>query len=249
MRILLINPNTTESMTREIHEAAVSVAAAGTEIVSVTSPIGANTLECIQEELCASIGVMQLIHEAELNDPPDAYIIGCYGDPALDAAREITDKPVIGIAQASMYMAAQIAAKFSIITDPPSCFVAMEQLVAKYGMQDYLASVRGTPLTIEEYEEDYERSLLEMTKAARRAVEEDRAEAICLGCAGMVSFTKQLQEDLGVPVIDGVVAAVKMAEGFVTLGLGTSKICTYEYPPKKQYQGVPEVIRGGRSAT
>lgn len=245
MRILCINPNTMPSMTEEILEGARWAAAPGTEIEAVTSLRGVDTIEGIQEDIVAALGVIEQIHIAEKSgNPPDAYIICCFGDPGLDAALEITDRPVIGIAQAAMYMAALVAPRFSIVTDPPRCIVAQHHLAGKYGMSGHLASVRCTPLTILDYELYPERGAIELAKASERAVKEDSAEAICLGCAGMVKFTQELEEKLGVPVFDGVTAAVTLAEGLVRLGKKTSKILSYQYPDKKKYIGVPEAITG-----
>ena len=244
MNITVINPNTTESMTKGIYDAACSVAAPETKIIAVTPARGPASIECAQEEICASLGVIEEIHKAQTIGLTDAFIIACYGDPGLDAAREITDRPVIGIAQASMYMAALLAPKFSIITLIPRTIYALEGLVAKYGMERFLASIRATDMSVLDYEADPERGMQALAEASRLAVEKDGAEAICLGCAGMVHFTNRLEKQLGVPVFDGVIAAVKLAEGMVTLGKKTSKICSYDYPPVKEYTGMPEVIKG-----
>ena len=224
--------------------AACSVAAPGTEITAITPVRGPASIECHQEEICASLGVMEEVHKAHAAGTADAFVIACYGDPGMEAAREITDRPVIGIAQASMYMAAMLAPKFSIITLIPRTICTLEAMVARYGMERYLASIRSTDLTVLDYEADPERGMQALIEQSRLAVEKDGAEAICLGCAGMVHFTNRLEKMLGVPVFDGVIAAVKMAEGFVTLGKKTSKICTYEYPPVKEYTGIPEAIKG-----
>jgi len=162
----------------------------------------------------------------------------------LEAVREITDKPVIGIAQASMYMAAQVAPKMSIITLIPRTISVLEEMVTRYGMDKFLASIRCTDLSVLDFEDDPETGMKALKEQSRLAVEEDGAEAILLGCAGMVSFTKELEKDLGVPVFDGVTAAVKMAEGLIAMAKKTSKVCTYQYPPVKHYNRVPEVIKG-----
>jgi len=115
----------------------------------------------------------------------------------------------------------------------------IEEAVRKAGMMQKCVSIRTTRLTVLECAEKPEKVIEELTNESRKAIEEDEAEAICLGCSGMANFAAELENVIGVPVFDGVVAAVKIAEAMVDLKRYTSKVLTYKYPEKKEYKGYP----------
>ncbi len=236
MKIKIINPNTTQAMTDSIFEAAISCCNTDTEILAVSPKIGPVSIENYHDEFASIIGVLEEIN-AGIKEGFDAYIIACYGDPGLYAARELADVPVVGIAEASMFLACTVSAKFSIVTVVPRIRHLIEEVVKKYGLWERCASVRTTNMGVLDFEVDPDKGMQEIARESRKAIEEDGAEAICLGCAGMVSFAKELEDQLGVPVFDGVTAAVKMAESLVYLGKKTSKSLTYKYPEKKEYIG------------
>lgn len=236
MRIKVINPNTTPEMTRGIEEAARLAARQGTEVWAVSPELGPASIESYYDEYLCIPGVLDEVKKGEL-EGAEAFVIACYGDPGLQAAREVTDAPVVGIAEASLYMASMLAARFSIVTVLPRIRTMLEEMVEGYGMGRRVVSIRTTPLCVLDIERDPEASWQMVRDDARRAVEEDDAEAILLGCAGMADFANSLEAELGVPVIDGVVAAVKFAEALVDLGKKTSKAKTYKYPEKKAFTG------------
>ncbi|QIN80102.1 aspartate/glutamate racemase family protein [Rubrobacter marinus] len=236
MKIKIINPNTTLEMTRGIEAAGRLAARPGTEILAVSPESGPASIESYYDEYLCIPGVLDEVRKGE-QEGADAYVIACYGDPGLQAAREVTEAPVVGIAEASLYMASMLAARFSIVTVLPRIRTMLEEMVDGYGMTRRVVSIRTTPLCVLDIEEDPEHSWQMVRDDARRAVEEDDAEAVLLGCAGMADFANSLEEELGVPVIDGVVAAVKFAEGIVDLGKKTSKLKTYKPPEKKGFTG------------
>ncbi|PZE20333.1 aspartate/glutamate racemase family protein [Paenibacillus xerothermodurans] len=236
MKIKVINPNTTWEMTKGIEHAAKSAARQGTEILAVSPEMGPVSIESYYDEYLAIPGVLEEIRKGD-REGVDAYVIACYGDPGLHAARELTHAPVIGIAEASMYMASMLAARFSIVTVLPRIKTMLEELVAGYGMGHRVISIRTTPLSVLDFEKDPAKGMEVLAQEGRRAVEEDHAEAILLGCAGMAEFADRLEQELQVPVFDGVVAAVKFAEAVVDLGKTTSKLKTYKYPEKKKFIG------------
>ena len=180
-----------------------------------------------------------MIDEVRLGDLEgfDAYIVACYGDPGLHAAREVTARPVIGIAEASLYTASILAARFSIVTVIPRIKTMLEEMVENYGFGRKVVNVRTTPLYVLDVEKDPEGALETLREEARRAVAEDDAEAILLGCAGFAEFADELEGELGIPVLDGVVCAVKLAEAVVELGKTTSKSKTYRFPERKAFTG------------
>src|SRR5262245_55025721 len=239
MKLQVINPNTSQAMTESIGAAARSVARVGTDIVSVCPTFGPASIESYYDEYLCVPGVLDEIRKGEA-DNADAYIIACYGDPGLSAAREVTTKPVISIAEASLYIASILAARFSIVTVVPRVQTMLEEMVARYGFRDRMVSIRTTPLYVLDVEKDPARVLRMLHAEARKAKDEDDAEAILLGCAGFAQFAQELEEELNIPVLDGVVCAVKIAEAIVELGKTTSKHKTYRPPEGKAFSGMFE---------
>jgi allantoin racemase len=237
MKIKVINPNTTLAMTAGIGDAARSVARPGTEIIDVSPEFGPSSIESYYDEYVAACGVLDEVRKGESEDV-DAYVVACYGDPGLHAAREMTEKPVIGIAEASFYTAAMLAARFSIVTVVPRVRAILEDTVRSYGMQDKCIAIRTTPLYVLDIEKDPVGSFDKLRDEVRRSVKEDDAEAVCLGCAGFAKFAEELEDELGVPVLDGVVCATKQAEVLVELGKKTSKRMTYRPPEQKRFTGM-----------
>jgi allantoin racemase len=236
MKIKIINPNTTLEMTAAIGAAGRSVARTGTEIVAVSPAFGPASIESYYDEFLCAPGVIEEVMKGD-QEGCDAYIIACYGDPGLHAAREVTAKPVIGIAEASLYTASMLAARFSIVTVIPRIKTMLEEMVAGYGFSHKVARVRTTPLYVLDIEKDPHAALETLRAEARTAMAEDDAEAILLGCAGFAEFANELERELGIPVLDGVVCATKMAEGLVELGKRTSKHKTYRFPEPKAFTG------------
>ncbi len=249
MRIKIINPNTTQAMTDTIGECARKFARPGTEIISVSPSFGPASIESFVDEFVSACGVLDEIKKGEESENIDAYIIACYGDPGLQAARELTEKPVIGIAEASLYMASMLAARFSIVTIIPRARTLMEEMVRGYGMEHRMVSIRTMPLYVLDVEKDPKGSFEKIREGARLAVQEDNAEAICLGCAGFAEFAQSIEDELGVPVLDGVVCATKQAEIMVELGKKTSKRMTYRPPEQKTYTGMFAHFSGTKPAS
>jgi allantoin racemase len=237
MRILVINPNTTQPMTDEIGKVARAAASPGTQIECVSPASGPRSIEGFADEVLASYHTLDLV--AQTNAEYDGYVIACYGDPALGACREVTDVPVVGIAEASFHMAGLVAHKWSIVTVLPRVKPLLEELVARNGMEEKCASIRCTPLTVLEIEEDIERTKRMMVDEARSAIEEDDAEAILLGCAGLGPIDKTMQDALGIPVLDGTACAVKLLEGLHHYGIKTAKVKAYLSPEPKELVGCP----------
>jgi allantoin racemase len=157
-------------------------------------------------------------HEADY----DAFIVACHCDPNLDLMKELTNKPMVGIGEASMKMATMLGHRFSVISTDSRSVPNKEALIRSYHLQDLLASVKF-PAAALENRSDEEKYLL----TAQAAIDEDMAEVIVLGCAGMTGLDKRLQQKLGVPVLDGVVCALIIAAGLVKYQVSTSKIRRY----------------------
>ena len=240
MRILVINPNTTQAMTDEIAKVAETAAGKGTEVHTVQPEAGPRSIEGNADEVLAGYHTLDLV--AGTRGKYDAYVIACYGDPALAACREVSSVPVIGIAEASFHMASLVAYKWSVVTVLPRVKPLLEELVHRNGMEMRCASIRCTPLTVLEIEEDIERTKRMMVDEGRQAIENDGAEAILLGCAGLGPLDKWMQEQLGVPVLDGVACGVKLAEALHSYGVTTSKVAAYKDPEPKELVACPGTL-------
>ena len=236
MRIKVINPNTTASMTSKIAAAARAAAGAGTEIIAVNPDKGPVSIESHYDEAVSVIGLLEEVHAGEAAGV-DGYVIACFGDPGLLAAREIAGGPVLGIAEAAMHAASMVATGFSIVTTLERTRIISEHLVQAYGMTRFCRKVRATELAVLDLEDESSDARRTITAECRRALAEDGSGAIVLGCAGMADLTRALSQELGAPVIDGVAVAVKFVEALVGLGLGTSKTGDLAPPIAKTYSG------------
>ena len=234
MKILLVNPNTSAAMTAGIAAAARAVAAPGTQILAVQPSFGPRSIEGHFEEAIAAAGVAE---QVQLAPPHDAVVIACFGDPGLDAAREASAAPVLGIAEAAFHAASMLATGFSVVTTMTRTCVIAEHLVQRYGFERRCRGIHGTDIPVLDLEHCGEDTVARIEAAARDALARDRSGAIVLGCAGMAALCATLQQRLGVPVVDGVAVAVKFAEGLAALGLGTSKRGDYAAPLPKAYAG------------
>ena len=230
MRLLVINPNTTASMTEKIGAAARRVASPGTEITAVNPPSGPLSIEGYYDEALSVPGLLQVIQGSS---GFDAVIIACFDDTGLDAARCLTDRPVIGIGEAAYHFASMISNKFSVVTTLARSVPALEHNLHKYGLATRCARVRSSEVAVLELEHPGSDACNRISAEIGRAVAEDRSEAIVLGCAGMADLAGRLAEEHGLPVLDGVSCAVRLAEAMVGLGLRTSRLGGYA-PPRFQ---------------
>ena len=236
MRIRVINPNTTASMTEKIGAAARAVAAPGTEIVAVTAEHGPVSIEGHYDEALCLVGMLEAVRAGEA-EGCDGYVIACFGDPGLLAAREIAHGPVLGIAEAAMHAASMIATGFSVVTTLARTRIITEHLVEAYGMRRHCRRVRASDLAVLDLEAKRSDARRLITEECRRALYEDGSGAIVLGCAGMADLAAEISEEVGAPVIDGVACALKFIEALIGLGLRTSKHGDLAHPLVKPYRG------------
>lgn len=234
-KILVVNPNTTASMTLTIAAAARLVAAPGTAIVPATSAMGPASIEGYYDEAFALPGLLREIAAGE-RAGADAAVIACFDDTGLDAARAMAQIPVIGICEAALSTAAFIAKRFTVVTTMERSRIPIEELAQRYGMSGR-ARIRAANIAVLALEDPNSGARDRLRNEIVRAIAEDNAEAIVLGCAGMADLARTLSLEFGLPVIDGVGAAVKQAEALVALGLRTSKRGAYAAPVAKPYAG------------
>lgn len=236
MKLRVINPNTTQAMTDTIGQAARRVAGPSTLIVTSQPASGPVSIESHFDEAVAAIGVAEEVLAGE-REGTDAYVIACFGDPGLWSARELTRAPVIGIAEAAFHMAALIATRFSVVTTLGRTCVIAEHLLAQYGFEHQCRRVRAAEIPVLDLEHDPDASLRKIIEESLRAKEEDGVGAIVLGCGGMADLTEEISRAVGLPVVEGVTAAVKLAESLVHLGLHTSKHGDLDFPRPKAFAG------------
>ena len=238
MNIVVINPNTTVAMTARIAATARSVKNAGTTITAIQSGAGPASIEGYADEAMAVPHMLEALFFEQANTPAIAgYVIACFDDTGLDAARCVLDAPVVGIGEASCHLAALLAARFSVITTLARSVSPIEHNLVKYGLASRCARVRAAEVAVLDLEDPASDAYAHISNEIRAALKEDRAEAIVLGCAGMTDLAARLSKEHGVPVIDGVGAAVKLVESLAALGLKTSKRTTYAKPLAKAYAG------------
>lgn len=236
MHIRLINPNTTASMTEKIGDAAQRVAAGETRISATNPKNGPVSIESHFDEAISAVGMLDEIRRGADEDV-DAYIIACFGDPGLLAARELTAVPVIGIAEAAFHFATLISTRFSVVTTLGRTCIIAEHLLQNYGFSHHCRKVRAAEIPVLDLEDDGASALDRIIDECLRAKAEDGIGAIVLGCGGMADLTEEIREAVGLPIVEGVTAAVKLAESLVALRLGTSKFGDLAVPRPKRFTG------------
>jgi allantoin racemase len=236
MKIFVINPNTSESMTEHIRRALNRIKRPDTELTVVCAEKGPETIESAYDEAFAIPSTLDLVKKAN-RQGYDAIIIACFSDPGLDAAKEASEIPVIGIEESSLHMAAMLGAKFSVITPTRQRIPSKQEHVHLRGLDYFLASVQSLDLSVAETDADPEKTKKRVLEVARRAVEEDGAEVIILGCAGMAGYALEIESQLLAKVLDPTAVALKIAEAMVDLGLVHSKVGLFATPPQKSFKG------------
>lgn len=220
MRICIINPNSDDSMTDAILATAAAFAWDDFDVVCKSTPGAPSFIETYEDAAAAAPGMIKLIKEH--HETSDGFVIACHSDPNLDVMKEISVKPVVGIGESSMKLASMLGHRFSVLSDNRHSIPNKEALVHRYHLEGALASVRAPEKKMDDLDE-----LEKYFQAARKALEEDGAEVIVLGCAAMTGMEKPLKKRLRAPVLDGVVCALIIISGLIKCGLSTSKIRRY----------------------
>ena len=192
------------------------------QLVVVNIPHGPDSMESAYDEAIAAPYILQQVVSAE-TEGCDAVVIDCAADPALRAAREISELPVVSAGEASYHAAMMVAGKFSVITVLPTTANEISDHLRMYEFSSRVASVRSAnvPVLALEDEQEAEEHLY---AAARKAIDEDGAQAIVLGCTGMMAMRDSLEKRLGVPVIEPYLAAIQFAASLVRMKLRQSRL-------------------------
>ncbi|MCB2053801.1 MAG: aspartate/glutamate racemase family protein [Geminicoccaceae bacterium] len=224
MRILVVNPNSTVSMTAKIGTAARRVARSGTEIVAVNPKDAPASIQGFHD---IAMCLPALLGELRGHGRCDAVVIACFDDTGLDAARCAVDVPVIGIGEAAFHAASFISCRFSVVTTLRRSVPSIEANLVRYGLAARCGRVRASDIPVLALEEAGPDMMERLGREIEMAIDEDQAEAIVLGCAGMADMAAGLAERYGLPVVEGVSSAVLMAEAMAASGLKTSRIGGY----------------------
>jgi allantoin racemase len=237
VRILVVNVNTTESMTARIGAQARAAASPGTEIVAATPRFGPASVESILESHLAAVGVLDcaLRHA----DGCDAVILARFGELGREALQELLPVPAIDITEAAAHVACLLGKTFAVVTTVDRAVPAIEDRLLLAGLRSRCVSVRAVRIPVLELETSADVTVEAVARAATGAIREGGAEVICLGCAGMAGIAERVSQEIGAPVVDGVTAAVRLAESLHALGLRTSKVGFYAPSPTKSISGWP----------
>jgi len=220
MRILVINPNTTASMTAAIGTAARRAAAPGTAVAAANPPDGPPAIQGAADGEAALPGLFALFEREVLRAHScDAVVIACFDDTGLKALKARSPVPVVGIGEAAFLAAMLVAERFSVVTTLAVSLPVIEANLASYGWAGRCARVRASGVPVLDLE-GAEAAVVERIGAEiERALAEDDCQAVVLGCAGMAELAGEMTERFGVPVIDGVTAAVALCEALHRAGI------------------------------
>jgi len=231
MRIKVVIPNSSQDFRDEQTTHRKQVAMKGTTIDVVCLLKGPASLEAASDESYAAPYILDEIKKAE-QDGYDAATIDCACDPALRASREISSIPVIGAGEASWILALTIGDKFSVITVLSNTADVIKHNILASQFDGRLASIRSAEIPVLELK-NHEAAKAAILREAKKALKEDGADVIVLGCTGMAKLAKEVQKELGVPVVEPATAAIKIAEILVQMRLSHSKR-SFKTPPEKE---------------
>ena len=230
-KIMIVNPNTTASMTQVVLAGAQATAATTTTLIGSTATRGVDSVESATDEVFGAWAVLEQVRAGETSGV-DGYVVACFGDTGVPAAKETARGPVVGMTEAALFTAALIAARFSIITLPPRTREQSYRILRETGL-GHRCTVRAIDEPVAEVHDGSLHLLDDVVAEARKAIEDDAAEAIVLGCAGLSDLVDPLTKALDLPVIEGVAAAVAMVEGLLAQSLSTSRASTYAAPERR----------------
>lgn len=235
MKILVVDPVATQKWVGDDLAYLRGLAGPGTELSVVSLSRGPASIETFHDVAYAAPEILEIVKTRA--SEVDAIVINCFADPAVEAARELTDKVVMGPAEAAMSLALHLGHKFSVISVLPNTASWVELQALKLGVERRLASAIGIEIPVLELERHPELTVKTIVSAAERAISRDGAEVIVLGCTGMAALAQAVQEELPVPVIEPAAAALKLAELLVSLGLRHRRGGTYLPPSPEKLIG------------
>jgi allantoin racemase len=237
-RLALINPNTDASDTAAMTSAVVNALPPGAEVEAYTAERGPQSIESAVDEAFAAAEVVKLV---QAHPDHDGYLIACSSDPGLDAVRELTTAPVVGIGEAAYSAATMMAKRFAVITTLARGRAEIEEALRRSGLAERCAGVLALGIPVAEQGSEFPATTDAIIGLGEHAVSHLGAEAIVLGCGGMSDIETTVASAIGVPVTNGVVIGALMLHALWAAGLRTSKQGSYSPPEAIPYQGMPAV--------
>jgi allantoin racemase len=220
-RLTLINPNTSEQHTIEMAGAASAVLPGDAEIKALTAPRGPSSIETAAEEVIAAAEVLELVRSTL---DADAFLVSCFSDPAVEAARELTEAPVVGIGEAAYRAVLMLARRFAVITTLARGIPDIENGMDRLGVRHGCVGVLALGIPVSEQGAEFGDTNEAIVAAGRRAVDELGAEALVLACGGMAQVEAVVRERVGVPATNGVAFGALLAHALWQAGLRTSGV-------------------------
>lgn len=234
MKILVLNPNTSEAVTARVAGVIRRIARPDVQADVAHIPHGPEVLESYYDEAEAAPYILEAVKDANRSGY-DAVIIAAFCDPALEALKEISPIPVYGVEEATFSVALLLGNKFSILTEKKTKVAVKQQHVRKHGLESRFASVRPLDMGVTEIATDPQRVKQVGLALARKMIDEDGAEVIIMGCASMAGYSEDLERELNVPVLDPIAVTYKLVEGLTEIGIRHSKLGLYATPaPQKR---------------
>jgi len=229
-KIVVINPNTTASMTDRIRLVSESVISNDFCLTVVNPSSGPASIEGYYDEAMSLAGLLDLVKQ---HHDAAGFVIACFDDTGLDAARCLTASPVVGIGEAAYHMASMISNKFGVVTTLSRSIPALEHNLVRYGLAARCSGVRASDIPVLEVEASNGTAFERINGEVEQAIKTDKAEAIVLGCAGMAELGATLHDLHNIPVLDGISCAIKQVEAMIYLNLKNSNIGGYAKPRQK----------------
>jgi Asp/Glu/hydantoin racemase len=241
MRILIANPNISQSVTDLLTATARRWASPGTEVVGVTATQGFSFIATRAEAAIGAYAALEII--GRHHQGFDAVVLAAFGDPGLDAARELLDIPVVGLSEAALLTACMVGRRFSIVTFATALGPWFQDCVASHGLTSRLASIRlnDTPFQdIGDVQNEKEAQLIALCLAAVS----DGADVVILAGAPLSGLAEKIADRVPVPLIDGMAAAIRQAEALAGLRLLKATAGSQRRPTAKLTVGLPPDIAG-----
>jgi allantoin racemase len=235
VRILIINPNTSEAMTAKIKAVANEAKRPDCQVDVVCPRHGPITIESSFDEAYAVAPTIDLVKRA-VEQGYDGIVLACFCDVGIEAAKEVSPIPVLSLEEATLSVALLLGSKFGIMTEERPRVAMKELHVRRHGLLQRMASIRPLELSVAELDADPERTKAAGIALARRMVEQDGAEVLIMGCAAMAGYSADLERELGLPVLDPVRITLKVAEALIDAGVTHSRIGLYAPPTPKEFR-------------
>lgn len=236
MKLHIINPNTSQAMSDKILQVAQQ-ARRTADVEVLTSTQGPASLESHVDDALAIPGLLLHAQALEAHKATDGILIACFGDPGIDAVRELSSVPVLGIAESAMHTAAMLGERFSVVTTLARTLPTAQRIVQRIGLTQQCTCLRACNVPVQSLEHANAECRALLLQECQRAAKEDDIDAIVLGCAGMADLAAELSDAVGLPVVDGVSAGIQLLEGLVHQGLRPAKHRDHAYPAAKAALG------------